>query len=142
MTVEEYASIYDNKKYTPTPFQLREKDYMYLYSKEEYWIGEYDDHMCERGIAQFMNYATPGTEKQNNCELVPFMKDSREWLAAKVTAVEVQEGEQLLTRYGGRKVVVTVNCVYISLLCMSVFVGVVHLRRVAEAESGLMARTF
>ena len=32
MTVEEYASIYDyNKNYTPTLFQLRERDYMYLY---------------------------------------------------------------------------------------------------------------
>ena len=36
MTVEEYASIYDDKKnYTPTLFELREKDYMNLYSKEE-----------------------------------------------------------------------------------------------------------
>ena len=37
---------------------------MYLYSKEEYWIGEYDDHTFERGIAQFMNCATQGTEEQ------------------------------------------------------------------------------
>ena len=36
---------------------------------------------------------------------------------------------------------VTVNCVFISLLCVSVFVGVVLLRRVAESESGLIART-
>ena len=47
LTVEEYVNIYDNKKnYTTTLFQLREKDYMYLYSKEEHWIGEYDDHKC------------------------------------------------------------------------------------------------
>ena len=36
---------------------------------------------------------------------------------------------------------VTVNCVYISLLCVSVFVGVVHLRRVAKSESGFLAKT-
>ena len=41
MAVEEYVSIYDNKtNYTPTLFQLREKDYMYLNNKEEYWIDE------------------------------------------------------------------------------------------------------
>ena len=65
---------------------------MYLRNKEAYWISEYDDPKCERGIAQFMNSATPGTEEQNNCELVPFTKDSKKWLAAKVTAAEVQEG--------------------------------------------------
>ena len=54
-----------------------------------------------------MNCATPDTEERNNCELVPFMKDSRKWLAAKVTATNVQNGEQLFTRYGGRKVVST-----------------------------------
>ena len=94
MTVEEYASIYDNKRHTPTLSQLREKEYIYKYNKEEYWIGEYEDHQCERRIAQFMNCATPGTEE-------------RKWLAAKVTALEVQEEEQLLTMYGGRKVVST-----------------------------------
>ena len=67
MTVEEYASIYDNKKnYTSTPFQLRERDYTHLYSNEEYWICEYNHYTCERGIAKFMNCATPGTEEQNN----------------------------------------------------------------------------
>ena len=54
-----------------------------------------------------MNCATPGSEEQNNCELVPFKKDARKWLAAKVTAMEVQVGEQHLTRYGGRTVVST-----------------------------------
>ena len=66
MTVEEYASI-NKKNHTSTLFQLKEKDYMYSYSKEEYWIGEYDDHTCERGIAQFVSCATPGTEERNNC---------------------------------------------------------------------------
>ena len=69
---------------------------MYLCNNEKYWIDEYDDYTCERGIAQFMNCATLGMEKQNNCELVPFTKDYRKWLVAKITAVEVQEGEQLL----------------------------------------------
>ena len=66
---------------------------MYLYSKEEYWIEEYDDQTCERGIAQFMNCATPGTDEKNNCELAPFTRDFTKWLAAKVTALEVQVGE-------------------------------------------------
>ena len=54
-----------------------------------------------------MNCATPGTEERNNCELVPSTKDNKKWLVAKATAVAVQVGEQLLTRYGGRKVVST-----------------------------------
>ena len=56
-----------------------------------------------------MNSTTPGMEKRNNCELVTFTKESTNWLAVKVTALEVQEGEQLLTRYGGRKVVSTAD---------------------------------
>ena len=73
MIVEEYVKIYDNKQnYMPTLFQPREKDYMYLYSKEEYRKEKYDDHKCEREIAQFMNCASPGTEEQNNCKSVPF----------------------------------------------------------------------
>ena len=56
---------------------------MFLYSKEEYWTSECDDYTCGRGIAQFMICATPGTKEQNNCEI------------------------QLLTRYGGRKMVST-----------------------------------
>ena len=111
MTVEEYASISENKKnYMSTLFQMREKDLYVFVRKEEYRIGEYDDYTIERGIAQFMNYATPGTEEQNSCELILFTKESRKWLAAKVSAMEVQEGEQLLTTYGGRKVVFT-ECV-------------------------------
>ena len=78
---------------------------MYLYNKEEYWIGEYDDHTCERWMAQFLNCATPGTEEKNNSELVQFTRDSKRWLAAKITALDVKVVEQLLTRYGGRKVV-------------------------------------
>ena len=58
-TVEEYADIYHNKKYTPTTLQRKDKDYMYTYSKNEYWIEEYDDRNCEREIAQFM-----GTRKE------------------------------------------------------------------------------
>ena len=54
-----------------------------------------------------MNCATPGTEERNNYELVQFMKDARKWLTSKVTAINVQGGEQLFTRYGGRKVVST-----------------------------------
>ena len=54
-----------------------------------------------------MNCVTTGMEERNNCELLPFTKDSMKWLAAKDTVLEVQEGEQLLTRYGGRKVVST-----------------------------------
>ena len=105
MTVEEYADIYTNKEYKPTPLQRRDTDYMYKFSKNEYWIGEYDDRNCERGIAKIMNCATPGTEERNNCELVLFTKDNKKWLVAEVNVLEVQEGEQLLTRYGGRKVV-------------------------------------
>ena len=62
---------------------------MYKYNNEEYWIRYYGDYTCDRGIAQFMNCVTPETEEQNNCELVPFTKDSKEWLAAKSIAVEV-----------------------------------------------------
>ena len=58
-----------------------------------------------------MNCAPPGTEERNKCELLPFTKDSTKWLAAKVTVLEVQEGEQPLTRYGGRKVASTVYTV-------------------------------
>ena len=54
-----------------------------------------------------MNCATPATEEQKHWELLSFTKDAKKWLAAKVTAVEVQEGEQLFTSYGGRKVVST-----------------------------------
>ena len=66
MPVEEYACIYDNKKnYTPTPFQLREKDYMYLYSNEEYWMEENDDYTCELGIinVQFREWKNKTTAK-------------------------------------------------------------------------------
>ena len=107
LTAEEYADIYNNKNHVPTLEQRRDKDYIYRYSKTEYWIGDHEDRSCERGIAQFMNCATPGTEERNNCELVPFTRDSKKWLAAKVTELAVQVGEQLLTRYGGRKVVST-----------------------------------
>ena len=48
------------------------------------------------------------------CELVPCTKDSTKWLAARVTVLEFQEGQQLLTRYGGRKVVSTV---YVAIEC-------------------------
>ena len=65
---------------------------MCLYSNKEYWIGEYDDYICERGMTQFINCATPGTDEQINCKLVSFTNDSMTWLAAKVFAVEVQEG--------------------------------------------------
>ena len=54
-----------------------------------------------------MNCSTTGTEERNNCELVSFIKLARKWLAAKVTATDVQDGEQLVARYGGRKVVST-----------------------------------
>ena len=43
MAFEEYA-----KQYKPTPLQRRDKDYMYKFSKNEYWIREYDDRKCER----------------------------------------------------------------------------------------------
>ena len=78
-----------------------------MYSNDEYWIGEYEDHTCERGIAKFMNCATPGEEAKSNCELVPSTRDSKKWLAAKVTEIDVQEDEQLFTMCGGRKVVST-----------------------------------
>ena len=62
MKVEEYGSIYDNNKnYIPTLFLLRYKDYMYLYSNEENWKGEYDDYMSERGIAQVTNWTDSNT---------------------------------------------------------------------------------
>ena len=67
------------KRITRQLFSNSEKDYIYLYSKEEYWIGEYDDHKCERRIAQLMNCVPPGTEEHNNCEFVPFTKDSKKW---------------------------------------------------------------
>ena len=46
---------------------------MYLYSKEGYWIA------CERGIAQYIDCATPGMEDLYNCELVPFTNSARMW---------------------------------------------------------------
>ena len=59
MTIEEYRSVNDNKNYKQTPFQLREKDYMYMYSNEVYRIGEYEDNNGEKGIVQFKNVGTP-----------------------------------------------------------------------------------
>ena len=41
---------------------------MYMYSNEVYWIGEYEDYNCERGIAQFMNRATSDIKEENNCD--------------------------------------------------------------------------
>ena len=77
LTAEEYADICNNKKYTPTPLQHRDKDYTYKNSNNEYWIGDYGDRQCGRGVAQFMNCATPGTEERNTCKLVPFTKDTK-----------------------------------------------------------------
>ena len=57
LTAEEYTRIYDNKKYTPTLEQMKEKDYIYRYSNNEYWIGEYEDYYCERSTIYELRYA-------------------------------------------------------------------------------------
>ena len=100
LTGDQYRARYPVGLSTLSEEHRRDKDYIIKYDNDLYLVGDHREPHNPLGIAQFLNCAIRSAGQKNNSKLVKVLIDGKKMFVAKITARNVNVGQQLFTPYG------------------------------------------
>ena len=108
LTGDRYCARYPIGATTLTDAQLRDKDYIIMYSHDMYLIGDHTNPLNPLNplaTTQYLKGTMRPSGLRNNFKLVKVTIDEEKMFQAKITALVVNFGQQLFTPYGKRFII-------------------------------------